>query len=306
MFKTAMDASNETNPNYWIYKGILSDGWIFGRKVDNSDSQYRFFRDNFLLLGGMVLLHQILRRVSFFFKVRRTLFDLVYGVSFLFVAHGFNFIRIIFHVSVMYFFGTFVSSRNKKLALILLWSYGIGTLFLNDKYRQVKFGQIMSSLSFMDSFRGIIERWDVFFNFTLLKMLSFNLDFIKRNDDLLDGVKNTSNKAKTSSEEESIPLREASESQPVTPNGSPSTKYLNERQRLDYPLEISDYNYMNYLSYVTYTPLLIAGPIMTFNDYMYQTRFTLPSINWKRTLVYGLRLGFYFGPFVMASIHLKT
>lgn len=63
MFKAAMDASNETNPNYPRYERLLSKGWILGRKVDNSDQQYRFFRDNLLLLSLLGVIHLTLRKV---------------------------------------------------------------------------------------------------------------------------------------------------------------------------------------------------------------------------------------------------
>lgn len=35
------------------------------------------------------------------------------------------------------------------------------------------------------------------------------------------------------------------------------------------------YSYMNYLAYVLYPPLYIAGPIMTFNDFLWQVRHLL-------------------------------
>jgi hypothetical protein len=49
-------------------------------------------------------------------------------------------------------------------------------------------------------------------------------------------------------------------------------KKLSTTERLveKHPTEM--YSYMNYLSYVLYPPLYIAGPIMTFNDYLWQVR----------------------------------
>jgi len=31
-----------------------------------------------------------------------------------------------------------------------------------------------------------------------------------------------------------------------------------------------DYNFFNYLIYLLYVPLYLAGPIITFNDFIYQ------------------------------------
>lgn len=51
---------------------------------------------------------------------------------------------------------------------------------------------------------------------------------------------------------------------------------LSEKQRkaLAHPLEM--YSFINYLAYVLYPPLYIAGPIITFNDFMWQVR--LPNL----------------------------
>ncbi|KAH3667422.1 hypothetical protein OGAPHI_003071 [Ogataea philodendri] len=258
MVKTAMEASNETNPNYYRYERILSDGWLFGRKVDNSDSQYRFFRDNIPMLTVLMVAHLALKNLVTSFGIENITFDFVFGLVFLFGAHGFNCLRILFHAAVMYALGRV---PIKKLSIALLWIYGIGTLFLNDRYRQVRFSQIVPGLESMDSFKGLIERWDVFFNFTLLRLLSFNLDYLWRE------------------QKKDKETKETKESQE-----------LNERERQNYYLEASDYSLSNYMAYVFYTPLFIAGPILTFNDYIYQSRKPLSSINWQRTAKYGVIL----------------
>lgn len=264
LYKTAMDASNETNINYPRFERLLSQGWLFGRKVDNSDLQYRFFRDNFPLLVALIALHTILRRIitPALGLSKRTQFDFGFGLLFLFGAHGFNFFKISIHIGINYCIGKYIKSQ--KAAYYLTWIYGILSLFLNDNYRNFKFG-----VHFIDfGFKGIIERWDVFYNFTLLRMLSFNLDYLERQNAIL------TSKKEIKSQDQLIGL--------------------DDRQRLTAPLPIDEYNFFNYIAYLTYTPLFIAGPIITFNDFMYQSNYeTLPSVkNYKRTIVYGLRFLF--------------
>ncbi|THH33470.1 hypothetical protein EUX98_g722 [Antrodiella citrinella] len=41
-----------------------------------------------------------------------------------------------------------------------------------------------------------------------------------------------------------------------------------ERNSTYHPLEM--YNYMNYVAYILYPPLYLAGPIMTYNDFLWQ------------------------------------
>lgn len=300
MIRAGMTASNETNPNYPIYQGILSKGWIFGRKVDNSDSQYRFFRDNLVQIAALLILHCGSRHlVNCIHRTSRTSFDLICGLIFLFAIHGFNCLKILFHVTIEFFLGK-VAKKSHRLGIILLWIYGVSTLFINDKYRLVRFGQLWSPLSFMDSFTGLVARWDVFFNFTLLKMLSFNLDYIKRMNDISEGVASValqSHKAKLSDETEEIPLNDKSLEDKESINAETTAEaqmidemLVNDRRRMDAPFPISDYSFSNYLAYCFYTPLFIAGPIITFNDYLFQSRHTLPSVTWKRTALYGIRL----------------
>lgn len=270
MYKTAMDASNETNPNYPRFAHLLSQGWLFGRKVDNSDQQYRFFRDNFFLLSGLIVLHCLVRRLAtpLLRILKRTWFDFGFGILFLFAAHGFNSLRILAHVLTNYAIGRYIPS--KKAAVAVTWIYGILTLFINDRYRNLSLGSSLLN----DGFKGIISRWDVFFNFTLLRMISYNLDYLEK----LYSPPASPKKEDDSKEEASSNI----------------LSFLDDRLRLTAPIPLADYNLINYFAYLTYTPLFIAGPIITFNDYIYQSNYyQLPSVkDYKRTLIYFARLVF--------------
>lgn len=270
MYKTAMDASNETNPNYPRFAHLLSPGWLFGRQVDNSDQQYRFFRDNFFLLVALIVGHCLVRRiVTPLLRIqKRTWFDFGFGLFFLFVAHGTNSVKIVMHLLVSYAIGRFVPSKNAAVAAT--WIYGILTLFLNDQFRNVLFGVL-----FLDSgFKGIVARWDVFFNFTLLRMISYNLDYLEKLHS-----------------PPASPKREDNAKEEASSN---ILSYLDDRQRLTAPIPLSDFNIFNYIAYITYTPLFIAGPILTYNDYIYQSNYyQLPSVkDYHRTFVYLCRLAF--------------
>ena len=49
-----------------------------------------------------------------------------------------------------------------------------------------------------------------------------------------------------------------------------------------HPLDV--YSYTNYLTYALYAPLFIAGPIMTFNDFMWQVSLSrAPYTGWSLT-----------------------
>lgn len=258
MWWAARRALDENNPNFPRYQPYLKQGWIFGRQVDNSDAQYRFFRDNLPLLALLAAAHVAVRRVAR--TARRTDFDLCFGLVFLVAAHGINAPRVLFHLGVNYAIGRI---PNRRVARALLWTYGVGTLFANDRYRAVAYGQVIPFLSFIDrGFRGIVLRWDVFFNFTLLRMLSFNLDYLERQDAIDSGA--------------------VVKDDLLHP--------LDDRERLTAPHPLLAYSLRNYLSFSLYTPLYIAGPILTFNDYLYQSMHPVASITTRRVVGYGLRL----------------
>jgi D-alanyl-lipoteichoic acid acyltransferase DltB (MBOAT superfamily) len=64
---------------------------------------------------------------------------------------------------------------------------------------------------------------------------------------------------------------------------------LPELDRVRTPAKDKDYSFRNYIAYTLYAPLYLAGPILTFNDYIYQARHKLPSVSMDRTVMYAIR-----------------
>ncbi|CAG8439457.1 1794_t:CDS:2 [Ambispora gerdemannii] len=98
MFKIAIDLSKDSHPNYPLYARRLQKGWIFGRKVDNSDAQFASLRNNYpiltiALVGYLTLSH--IYRLLFIPKppikqpsqhLRRAYFFLGFALIFLLIA----------------------------------------------------------------------------------------------------------------------------------------------------------------------------------------------------------------------------
>jgi len=62
------------------------------------------------------------------------------------------------------------------------------------------------------------------------------------------------------------------------------------KSRVSRSLDMDEYSLLNYLVYVTYAPLYIAGPIITFNDFTWQMkRKRIGTVDAKKTLIFGLR-----------------
>ncbi|KAI5122746.1 hypothetical protein M0805_009831 [Coniferiporia weirii] len=236
--------SQDTNPNYPLFKARLSDGWIFGRKIDNSDAQYRSFRNNLPLLAAIACTFLLLKSIylKLFNRTRvsehgmllhQLPFIFVFSMLFLLGLHGANALKIFFILCLNYTIGKFF--KSSKLTPILTWVFNMGVLFAIERNSGYRFSSLSSSLAFLDSMQGAYPRWYIPFNFTMLRLVSFNMDFYWASCTI------------------------------VHPESE-----MNHKQRTTTPHELEVYSFMNYIAYVLYPPLFIAGPIMTFNDFMWQ------------------------------------
>ncbi|KAF8650593.1 hypothetical protein AX16_005178 [Volvariella volvacea WC 439] len=236
--------SSTEHPNYPLYATRLSEGWLFGRMVDNSDAQYRSFRNNIPALALLILLHQFTK----FMFTRATNasgnalslipFNLAFSILMLLGLHGTSIIKILLILTTNYVIGK--ACRGHMLGPILTWIFNAAVLFANDIFDGYRFGALMPALESLDSWQGIYPRWNLSFNITMLRLVSFNMDFYWACK--AHGARDVNDRILTDK----------------------------QRQAVWHPPEF--YSYINYVSYAIYAPLYIAGPIMTFNDYIWQNR----------------------------------
>ncbi|KAL1739025.1 MBOAT, membrane-bound O-acyltransferase family-domain-containing protein [Schizophyllum fasciatum] len=242
--------SHPWHPNYILYEYRLSPGWIAGRKIDNSDAQYRSFRDNVPHLTAATLLFAVLKVLWARLIPRKgegdmslIPFRLVLSLIMVFVLHGTSTLKILLILSANYYLAK--TCRGSRLGPVLTWIFNVAVLFLNDHYNGYRYGEILPSLHILDSYDGLYPRWHISYNITMLRIISYNMD-----------LHWASTGAESSQVRASSPLDERL------------------RTRTSHPREL--YGYVNYLTYVLYAPLYIAGPIMTFNDFMWQHRTPIP------------------------------
>ena len=116
---------------------------------------------------------------------QRAGFDFVFAFMYLAALHGFSAFKIILIVYTNYFLAT---SLPRKYIPVATWVFNIGTLFANelsDGYRFTSMAQYLSLdgavlhswAEWMDSCSGIVPRWEILFNLTVLRLISFNLDY---------------------------------------------------------------------------------------------------------------------------------
>ncbi|CAO3646794.1 unnamed protein product [Mucor hiemalis] len=261
MFKVTYDLSKKSHPNYPVYAPLLSEGWMFGRQVDNSDAQYSQFRDNIPKILPLVTIHLLLNKANrhFSFVASQLRFSLITSLVVLIIFHGSSSIKYLTIVSVSYGIGK--SCAGSKWNPFLTWLFNISILFLNAYYSGYRFADMFGpSLEWLDAIEGVQARWQILFNFAVLRLISFNMDYYWA----------------CNSTQKQIGIKGHEE---------PS-----DRDRISTPLKNIDYGYLNFLAYVLYTPLLLCGPIITYNDFMSQFKFPSRNITKKYITLYAIRL----------------
>ncbi|KAG6915954.1 hypothetical protein DXG01_009176 [Tephrocybe rancida] len=215
--------SLESHPNYKLFERRLSPGWIPYRKVDNSDAQYRGFRNNFWLLTGLASIYLFVRYFwtrlgtstppdnTYLFR-----FKLLCSLVFLFGLHGTSLLKILIILAANYAIAYLCG--GSKAGPVLTWVFNCTVLFINDRFNGYQFGEILPSLEMLPK------------------------------------------------------------------NHNPT----NHAERMA-PHLLHMYTFPTYLSYILYPPLYIAGPIMTFNDYLWQHRRPTP-VSGRSTGLYLFRL----------------
>ncbi|KAI1181937.1 MBOAT, membrane-bound O-acyltransferase family-domain-containing protein [Nemania serpens] len=297
MFWIAYDASKTTHPNYPNYERYLSPGWIPGRKIDVTDTQYRTLRNSAAYLVALLVFHPLLRRVynAVLYRVgsgrpasrptleeadqrlnQRATFDFGFAIIYLLALHGVSTIKIL---TILYINYQVATTLPRKSVPVATWVFNIGILFANELGKGYRFRNIASILwaflpggsadeststlvawgSWLDSYGGLMNRWEILFNITVLRLISFNLDYYW-----------------------SLDRRGPS---PVELD--PSS--LSERDRVSTPAQAKDFSFRNYVAYAIYAPLYLTGPIITFNDYISQLRYKPATVELSRTVRYALR-----------------
>ncbi|WPG98129.1 glycerol uptake protein 1 [Acrodontium crateriforme] len=303
MFKSVYDVSKPEHPGYAKFEPLLETGWIPGRKVDNSDAQYRSFRDNIPYMALLLILHPLLRRAYEAIATnnslkeangkktrgqtmndlaadarleRRIRYDVVFAAIFLLVLHGISAFKVLL---ILYLNYQIATALPKQYVGATTWIFNISVLFANELCKGYKFVDIATIVlpphsdstaeksaanwgSQLDAYGGLIPRWEVLFNLTVLRLIAFNFDYLW-----------------TSDRRAGSPIEKK--------NLDPAN--LPERERVSSGARYEDFTFRNYLAYALYSPLYLTGPIMNFNDYISQCRYTLPSISRSRIVPYAIR-----------------
>lgn len=212
MFGVSIYVSQPGHPGYKTYEHLLSSGWIPGRRVDNSDQQYGFFRDNIPALAALLVGQPLLRRfyqafwrTETYTKVssplgatgngslthglpataaadarmeHRIQFDFAFGLVLITALHGFSAFKVL---AILYTNYKIATALPKRYVTPATWLFNIGILFANELGHGYPYKTLLGNTSFgrsLDQYGGIVPRWEVLFNITILRLISFNMDYL--------------------------------------------------------------------------------------------------------------------------------
>lgn len=258
-----MQLSEPGHPNYWIFEKRLSQGWLFGRKVDNTDGQFRQFRNGLPSLLGLACAYLLASTAYRTYCNRsasvirsstptspnaetarqRMSFLVVASLSILFLLHGVSAFKILAILYVNYQIPSRLGAS--RITPFAVWTFNVGVMFANEIFDGYKFGRILPVLSLLDDGRiaGLMPRWHVMFNISMLRLISFSIDWYWAQKDAGNST-----------------------SDPGSHDFSPR----------------------NYLAYVLYPPLYIAGPIVTFTSFVDQVK-RQTTVSKKAIMAYAVR-----------------
>lgn len=232
---------------------------------------------------------------------RRNIFDIVFALIFLSALHSFSVIKIVVILTGNYMISFFhpTSIANP----ILTWVFNVAVLFANEYCEGYRFATILPWLAAgegagvghaMDRAMngGLLPRWNLNFNITVLRLISYNLDHYWAAKMREQGDRATSEGGtvlevrtleRTSDEEARVGVAGQAATEVAEAEAEAEARLITEQKkkqldpanisetdRVEGPAKYEDYGFLSYLAYALYSPLYLAGPIITFNDFVHQ------------------------------------
>lgn len=301
------------NSSFNRIQRYLSPGWIpIGTGyMDNSDAQYKGFRNNIPQLVGAALayfaigyaLRRFARGRSTNQKVPPSLIrnstgpvtrsqsrspsplrDYVQSSTpqsplvcseapiralqnalFVFILHGNSAVIMLIMALVSYAIGAVL--KGSRWNPVLTWIFNFALLFLVEPLGKFKFARVHPILLIFDGWRGVIPDWQGYWRMSTLRLISFNLDRYWQATATGHGALDERKEEWSLDRQMSSKLRKA-------------------RTQSCHPA--ADYSLLNFFSYVYYVPLYLAGPIITFNDYLWQCKSPVVTFTRKNARMVGL------------------
>ena len=120
---------------------------------------------------------------------QRLSFDLYFAIIFMAGLHGFNSFKILF---ILYINFKIAKNLPQQAIPLATWIFNVGILFANEYFRGYPYRNMTRIFfppantempssgnwgAWLDQHGGLNPRWEVLFNVTVLRLISFNMDY---------------------------------------------------------------------------------------------------------------------------------
>jgi protein-cysteine N-palmitoyltransferase HHAT len=254
--------------------------------MDLADDQWREYRSNLPILCALMLGHAALSRAvravaadtsSATVGSLRTGMNLTVSLIFIFVMHGLHALFPLALASGSYFLGKALAGT--PLCVPVTWVYALSLLWVKEyTYRGFVFGSVFGSVG--DALDGRHLRgmhpWHLTLNLLVLRLISFNLDLhwavkTARGDAPVVVQHQHSATAATAADkkhDDDAVIVTGSTAAGGAAAAAAAVDVLSERGRVRTPHPLDSYNLHYCLAYCFYTPLYLAGPILSYNTFV--------------------------------------
>jgi D-alanyl-lipoteichoic acid acyltransferase DltB (MBOAT superfamily) len=249
----------------YLQKSSWSGGFI-----DLSDGQWRDFRNSLPLLIGIAVGTSILDRICYYLKINVCYSRCVIGMVALFIQHKYHSLIILTLVLLAY--AITITVKSPRTSIALTWILGVFILFFKESYLLMRYYpqhfQFLHIL-FDSKYTGMYG-WRLPANFLVLRIISYNVDFFRHQY----------SRAEPEDESQELIPKKETDSHAL----KHKAKYPND--------QLINYNLINYLSYVLYTPLYMAGPILSYHSYL---NYMEQPQSTENILLYFIRFTYCYG-----------
>ena len=242
--------------NYILKNKIKSyfDSYLSNYR-DYTDFQWRFFRQyifSFIYIAiAFVLLSKLIKK---FFESNIIIFNAIAGLLFCFYLVKLR-IAYLLLASCCFYFTKYLINLGEKTFIIICW-----VELFTVKY-VIKFIQRLFDINVL--LKMVEEKsidnltWEIILIYCLLKMLSFNLEYKKIycNESTAESIFNL-NQAKS----HCMQCYDCNFCMKCLEN-----TIICEKEKID-----TSFDFINFISYVFYPPLLFGGPILNYNSFIFQ------------------------------------
>ena len=169
---------------------------------DNSDAQYRSFRLGLPALAALMATFFALKYAYTrpIFRgsspptnnLHRVPFYLIFSLLMLIILHGASVLKVLIILSANYVLAW--ATGGRRFAVPVTWIFNCVVLLANEWYEGYSFASLHSGFAFLvccahyhalsptyillqDSWGGVYPRWHVSFNITMLRLVSFSVDY---------------------------------------------------------------------------------------------------------------------------------